>query len=231
MRRVYSGARRASRCFLNSLPVLSLSLDVSCEWTSQCAHCEPGLHVAYPHKDGGHDVSASTRHCDSVNGPVRWTRRATNTAPRRLRHCRCCCFCGRCTRRAVIVPVCVTSSVRDCVSFPRIPVSRPDSECLGTVYLDARCRLPATVSSGGRLSHATTNHDAGFTAAVSLADAPPRSPAMSRSASHGRQGGEPTPSERIRSRPNVVRRRLRRRRRRYQHQRERVVVVVSSASS
>jgi len=60
------------------------------------------------------------------------------------------------------------------------------------------------VSSGGRLSHATTNHDAGFTVAVSLADAPPRSPAMSRSASHGRQGGEPTPSERTRSRPNVV---------------------------
>ncbi|TGZ51127.1 hypothetical protein DBV15_09643, partial [Temnothorax longispinosus] len=91
-----------------------------------------------------------------------------------------------------------------------------------TVYLDARCRLPATVSSGGRLSHATTNHDAGFTAAVSLADAPPRSPAMPRSASHGRQGGEPSPSDRIRSRPNVLRpapspvlhRRRRRRRRR-----------------
>ena len=145
----------------------------------------------------------NARYCDSVNGPVRSTRRcATNVAPRRqLRHCRCscnCCSCSccceRCTRRAVIVPVRVKAKcsrgLRAC------PVLFPPYICylstrlriyLDTAYLNARCRLSATVSSGGRLSHATTNHDAGFTAAVSLADAPPRSPAMPRSASHGRQ--------------------------------------------
>lgn len=49
----------------------------------------------------------------------------------------------------------------------------PRLRWLELLCLDARCRLPVTVSSGGRLSHATTNHDAEFTAAASLADAPP----------------------------------------------------------
>ncbi|KAG7213480.1 hypothetical protein KM043_002751 [Ampulex compressa] len=68
----------------------------------------------------------------------------------------------------------------------------PRLRWLDVLCLDARCRLSVTVSSGGRLSHATTNHDAGFTAAASLADAPPHPPrALGRPVMAGKAASRP----------------------------------------